>query len=185
MNPDGSNQKQITNSEGGPPIFISADSEWLYYHQSLSAKLWRVSLKSGEEQLVLDKAKSYYAISPDGLKVAFSERQGDERILTIASLADGQITKTFHLADKKLRLLNIVWMPDGKSLLYVTDNLENDDDGLWRQFLDEETPRQIITLKDGENIAENFSVSVSPDGKTIAFVQGKWLHDAVLLKGLK
>lgn len=184
MNSDGSNQTQITKKDGGPPIFVSADGEWVYYVQSISAKLWRVSLKNNEEQLVLDKAKGFFGISPDGLQVAFSENQGDERNLTIANLADGQIKKTFHLADNKLRLKNIVWMPDGKSLLYVTDNQENDNDILWRQFLDGADPHQITALNN-ENKTEKFSVSISPDSKTIAIVQGKWLHDVVLIKGLK
>ncbi|NJM52501.1 MAG: hypothetical protein HC846_03350 [Blastocatellia bacterium] len=45
-------------------------------------------------------------ISPDGLLVAFSEKQGDERILTIASMTDGHV-KTFRTAIKKNLLLNV------------------------------------------------------------------------------
>jgi Tol biopolymer transport system component len=183
MNADGSNQTQITQKEGGEPIFASPDGEWVYYHPSLSLKLWRVSTKGGEEQLVLDKAKFRFAISPDGLQVAFSEKQGEERVLTVASLA-GQTVKTFQLANSKSLLPNIIWMPDGKSLAYVSTNHGYEENVLWLQALDGTAPRQIADLGDGE-LNSNFGLSVSPDGKTFAVAQGRWLHDAVLLKGLR
>jgi Tol biopolymer transport system component len=184
MNTDGSNQTQMTQTNGGAPVFVSPDGEWVYYRHSLTSVLWRISLKSGEQQLVLNKEKPRFAFSPDGKQVAFSEKQGDERILTIVSLADGQTLKTFHLADKKLILMHIVWMPDAKNLAYITANPGFVNKVLWLQPLDEETPHQIRVLGD-EEITDGYGLSVSPDGKTFAVVQGSWLHDAVLLKGLR
>lgn len=184
MNPDGSNQKQITQKEGGFPLFVSPDGEWVYYHHGITRTLWRVSLKDGGEQLILNKAKNNFAISPDGLQVAFAERQGAERILTVASLTDGKTVKTFHLANKKDLVPEIVWMSDGKNLAYISANIEYENNILWLQPLAEEKPRQIATLDD-EEMNEILSLAVSPDGKTFAIVQGGWLHDAVLIKGLK
>ena len=184
MNADGSLQTQITQKEGGKPIFVSPDGEWVYYHPSLSLKLWRASTKGGDEQLVLDRAKFCFAISPDGSQVAFSEKQGDERILIVASLADGQTVKIFHLANPKSLLSNIVWLPDGKSLGYVSTNHDYEDNALWLQTLDGKTPLRIADLGDGEAIL-NSGLAVSPDGKSFAVAQGRWLHDAVLLKGLR
>jgi Tol biopolymer transport system component/DNA-binding winged helix-turn-helix (wHTH) protein len=182
MNPDGTNQTQITQEVGGYPLSVSPDGEWVYYLHGINRTLWRVSAKGGTEELVLNKAKPFFAISPDGSQAAFSERQGDQRVLTIASLADGQIVKTFNLAEKKTNLLSIVWMPDGKNLLYVSSNLYYENNILWKQSLDEEKPRQIATLGDDELRG---GLSVSADGKSFTVVQGKWLHDAVLLKGLR
>jgi Tol biopolymer transport system component/DNA-binding winged helix-turn-helix (wHTH) protein len=184
MNPDGSNQTQITRKEGGEPIFVSPDGEWIYYHPSLNHKLWRVSTRSGEEQLVLDKVKFCFAISPDGLQVAFSEKQGEERVLAIASLADGQTLKTFRLANPNALLPTIVWLPDGKSLGYVSTSHGYEDNALWLQTLDGKPPRQIADIADGET-TPNFGLAVSPDGKSFALAQGRWLHDAVLIKGLR
>jgi hypothetical protein len=28
-------------------------------------------------------------------------------------------------------------------------------------------------------------LAVSPDGRTFAFIRGKWIHDAILIEGLK
>ena len=184
MNTDGSGQEQITQTDGGAPVFVSPDGEWVYYRHILTNALWRISIRTGEQQLVLNKAKPRFAFSPDGKQVAFSEIQGDERILTIVSPADGQIVKTFRLADKKLILMHIVWMPDGKSLAYITADPGFVNKILWLQPLDEETPRQIRALGD-EEICHGYGLAVAPDGKTLAVVQGGWLHDAVLLKGLR
>ncbi len=183
MKTDGSNQTQVTQKEGGFPLLVSPDGEWIYYHHGINRTLWRVSPKSGEEQLILNKTKARFAISPDGTQVAYSERQGEERILTIASLADGQPVKTFHLTDKKTLLVDFIWMPDGKSLAYFSATPEYKNFVLWMQSLDETIPRQITALGDRE--PSGYALAISPDGKTFAVVQGEWLHDAVLLKGLK
>lgn len=184
MNTDGSNQTQITETDGGAPVFVSPDGEWVYYRHILTSLLWRISMKSGERQLVLNKEKPRFAFSPDGSQVAFSEKQGDERILTVVSLPDGQTVKTFRLADRKLILMHIVWMPDGKNLAYITANPGFVNKVLWLHPLDKETPRQIRVLGD-EEITEGYGLAVSPDGKSFALVQGGWRHDAVLLKGLR
>jgi Tol biopolymer transport system component/DNA-binding winged helix-turn-helix (wHTH) protein len=183
MNTDGSNQKQITQKDGGSPFFVSPDGEWVYYRQSLTSKLGRVSTKTGEEQLVIDKPRGYFAVSPDGAQVAFSERQGDERYLTVAALADGQSVKAFRLADPKALLLNIVWMPDRRNLAYVSADRELGNNILWLQSLDGGAPQQIAALGDEE--IGGFGLAVSPDGKTFTIAQGRWLHDAVLFKGLR
>jgi DNA-binding winged helix-turn-helix (wHTH) protein/Tol biopolymer transport system component len=184
MNTDGSNQTQLTQTDGGAPVFAAPDGEWVYYRHSLTSVLWRISMKSGEQQRVLNKAKPRFAFSPDGKQVAFAERQGEERILTIVSLSDGRIVKTFRLADSKLILMHIVWMPDEKNLAYITANPGFVNKVLWLQPLDQETPRQLRVLGD-EEITDGYGLSVSPDGKTLAVIQGGWVHDAILLKGLK
>lgn len=184
MNPDGSNQTQITQTDGGAPVSVSPDGEWVYYRHNLTGVLWRISPKNKEPQIVLNKEKPRFAFSPDGKLIAFSERQGNERFLTIVSLADGQTVKTFGLAEKKLILMHIVWMPDGKSLAYITANPNFVNKVLWIQPLNGELPRQIRVLGD-EEITVGYGLSVSPDGKTFAVIQGSWLHDAVLLKGLR
>ena len=182
MSPDGAEQTQVTTEVGGYPQGVSPDGEWIYYLHGINRTLWRVSANGGTEQMVLNKAKSFYAISPDGTRAAFSETQGDRRVLAIASLADGQIIKTFNLAGEKTYLRSVVWQPDGKSLLYVTSNTFHEEVTLWRQALDAETPVQLANL--GNDELRNV-LSVSPDGKAFTIVQGKWTHDAVLLHGLK
>lgn len=183
MNTDGSNQTQITRQEGGFPITVSPDGEWIYYHHGINRTLWRVSVKTGEEQLVLNKTATRFAVSRDGSQIVYPELQGDDRVLTVASLADGQTLKTFRLADAKSLVTEVVWMPDGKNLAYVTSNRSYENYVFWLQPLDGGAPRQIAFLGDEET--SGTALSVSPDGKMFSVVQGRWLHDAVLLKGLR
>jgi Tol biopolymer transport system component len=80
--------------------------------------------------------------------------------------------------------MHIVWMPDGKNLAYITANPDLVNKVLWLQPLDQESPQQVRALGD-EEITAGYGLAVSPDGKTFAVIQGGWLHDAVLLKGLR
>ncbi|MEP7037233.1 MAG: winged helix-turn-helix domain-containing protein [Acidobacteriota bacterium] len=184
MNIDGSSQKQITDKEGGYPIFVAPNGNWLYYQHGLDRTLWRVSLKDDQEQLVFNERADRFAFSPDGLNFAFAEKQGEENILRIASLADGQPIKTFRLEDNKAEFPELAWMPDGKSIIYISANNELQKNILWLQPLDGKTPRQIAASGAGET-SETISLAIAPDGKSFAFVQGGWKHDAILLKGLK
>lgn len=184
MNKDGSGQTQVTQKEGGFPIGASDDGEWIYYHHGMTRTLWRVSSKTGNEESVLDKSKNRFAVSPDGKQVAYCERNGDERSLIVASLSDGKILKSFLITDKKLRVPEIVWLASGKSFAYLTSNTEANDNILWIQSLDKATPHRVTALIN-EKTMESLSLSAAPDGKTFAVVQGNWLHDAVLLKGLR
>lgn len=181
MSADGSNQTQITKRDGGFPIFASPDGRWVYYHHGISRTLWRVATGGGEEQSVIDKAKYRFAISPDGSQVAFAEKQNAGKVITIASLADGQTIKTVKLADPKLKTLEIAWLPDGKNFLLVLADGEYENNALWIQPFDGAPPQKIARLGD-ETVN---SLALAPDGKSFAVVQGGWQHDAVLLKGLK
>jgi hypothetical protein len=65
--------------------------------------------------------------------------------------------------------------------LSIDQNFENVI--LWKQPLNEKTPRQIAAL--GNYAVSGYNLPVTPDGKTFAAVQQEISHDAVLLKGLR
>jgi hypothetical protein len=52
---------------------------------------------------------------------------------------------------------------------------------LWQQPLDGAAARIIADL--GSDEIDD--LAVSPDGRTFAFIRGKWIHDAILIEGLK
>ncbi|HEY0462271.1 MAG TPA: winged helix-turn-helix domain-containing protein [Pyrinomonadaceae bacterium] len=193
MKPDGTEQTQITHEAGGFPLSVTKIGEWLYYLHGVDRTLWRVSLSTGEEQLVLNRQNwlgfgsvqnwSGFGVSPDGSLAAYPDKQGDENILAVAQIPGGQTLKTFHLPDKKSVLQQIGWTPDGSSLLYLSTDQKFENVILWKQPLDETTPRQIVAL--GKNAVSGYNLPVSPDGKTLAAVQQEILSDVVLLKGLK
>ena len=184
MNADGSNQVQITKTEGGYPLFVSPDGKWLYYLSGRQRTLWRVSTDSGQEQSIFNKRNHHFAFSPDGSGIAFAEKQGEENVLIIVSLADGQMVKTFKPAEGKAKLVELEWSHDGKFLAYILVKSEFENNILWFQPIDGEMPHRIADLGN-EKIFEMSGFALSPDGKSFAVAQGGWKHDAVLLKGLK
>jgi len=184
MNSDGSDPSQLTSGHGGFPLFVSLDNEWVYYQHGTDRTLWRVSTKNGEEKQVLNKPSNYFAISPNGAQVAYLQKQGDQRLVTIASLSDGQPTATFSLVDRRSQLCNIVWMPDGKDLAYITTDAETGNNVLWKQSLGPAAPRQIATIGN-DVISGALSLAVSPDEKTLAVIDGGWRYDTVLIHGLR
>ena len=184
MNSDGSDPSQLTFGHGGFPLFVSLDNEWVYYQHGTDRTLWRVSTKNGEEQQVLNKPSKYFAFSPNGAQVAYLQKQGDQRLVTIASLSDGQPTATFSLVDRRSQLCNIVWMPDGEDLAYITTDAETGNNVLWKQSLGPAAPRQIATIGN-DVISGALSLAVSPDEKTLAVIDGGWRYDTVLIHGLR
>lgn len=183
MSSDGSDQRQITYTDGGFPLFVSRDDEWVYYQHGISRTLWRVSLKNGEEQQVLNEPSDYFAVSPDGSEVAYLRKQGGQSLLTLALLGGGQTIKSFPLADGRSQMCNIAWMPDGKNLAYIANDPESGSNILWEQQLDETAPHQIATIGN-DVISGALSLAVSPDQRTLAVIGGRWRFDAVLIRGL-
>ncbi len=181
MNADGSDQTQITKNAGGFSLSVSPDGNRVFYQHGKNRTLWSVSTKDGAEVSVLEKEKYHFALSPDGLYTAYSEKQGEERILMIVSLADKKTAKTFPTPVSKSRILEIAFLPDRKSIAYTLSSDNGENNTLWFQPLDGGTAQKIADLG-GEEIS---SLAFAPDGKSFTVVEGSWIHDAVLLKGLK
>lgn len=181
MDADGSDQEQITSKAGGSPLFISPDGKWLYYHHGADRTLWRVSTVGGNtEELVYDRRAIFYAVSPDGRYIAYSERTGKERLISIASLPDGQIVSTFRTIFNESSGNDLVWTPDGKGVIYVSLETTTNN-AIMLHSTDNQTETKIADMgADGIN-----SVAVAPDGNGFAIVQGGWKHDAVLITGLR
>jgi Tol biopolymer transport system component len=182
MNVDGSDQIQITRTEGGYPRFASTDGKWIYFESGLHQTLWRVSTDGGAETQVSEEKVSEPAFSPDGNFVAyfFRVKESDNRIkIAVMSVEKRKVLKTFGLADEKSNPVKIAWARDNKSLNYITAN--GPKNSLWSQSLDNDNLRLIGDL--GNEEIEDFALA--PDGSNFAFIRGRWIHDAVLIEGLK
>lgn len=178
MNADGSNQIQITKTEGGYPRLVTADGKWILYHSGKTERLWKVSTETGEEIQLSEKFLMKAKVSPDGQLVAYFFRDKLFKI-GIIQISDEKIIKTMDYGDGKSRILVLAWQPDSRTLNFVLDN--DDKATLWQQAINEDSPHRVADLG-GEDIE---SFSVAPDGRSFAFTRGSWLHDAVLISGLK
>lgn len=178
MNADGTNQIQLTAKESGYSVFVTPDGKWLYYESGLSQTLWKVSTEGGEEIQVSENRMPKAAFSPDGNLVAYFFRDKELKI-AVMSLADKKQIKVLNYGDGKSHAVNIAWSNDNRTINFVTN--ADSKNILWQQSLDEDQPRFVADL--GDEKINDFALS--PDGNGFAFVRGKWMHDAVLIDGLK
>lgn len=183
MNSDGSNQIQITKSEGGYPKFVTPDGKTVYFESCLHRDLWRVSADgSGTESQFLDGPIRIPAFSPDGSMVAYYFYPDEKRKLTkiaLLSVESRRIIKTFSLPDEFSHSVRIAWAADNRNFYYIAPH--GPTNYLWRQSIDTDQP--VLAGDLGPEEFEDFTVS--PDGKEIGFIRGRWIHDAVLIDGLK
>ncbi|HMQ04219.1 MAG TPA: winged helix-turn-helix domain-containing protein [Pyrinomonadaceae bacterium] len=184
MNMDGSGQVQITKGGGGGPAFISSDGNTVFYQHAFHGNLWSASLDSGEERIVLDQSWRRMGFSPDGSMVAMVDDRSPERALEVVSLKGNGAPSRFALLPGRPRTLDIAWMPDGRSILYLLADSDYSKGAVFRQQLNASAPELLLDLKD-EEVSEIAGIAVMPDGRSLVVVLGGWRHDAVLLKGLK
>jgi Tol biopolymer transport system component/DNA-binding winged helix-turn-helix (wHTH) protein len=180
MNADGSDQIQITRGEGGYPEMVTPDGNYVYYQSGLHQTLWQVALGSGQETQLWDQSVSAPAFSPDGKQVAFCFRDTDKLLkIAIVAIEDRRILKRFALNQDYTDVLKMVWARDSHSLFYVA--VSSSGKYLREQSLDESASRLVADL--GRDEIED--LALSPDGRTIGFTRGKWIHAALLVEGLK
>ena len=181
MNADGSDQVQITSREGGHPTYVTADGRLVYFQSPLHRTLWRVATTGGDETEVSKVKISYPAFSNDGKLVAYFFRDETNRLkIGVMGLDTGAVIKTFNLTNASHRQGRIAWLPDNKSFYYVT--FIGSENRLWLQsFPGTNAPQPVANLGDDE-IAE---LALSPADGSLVFVRGRFLHQAVLIEGLK
>jgi tricorn protease len=181
MNSDGGNQVQITRTEGGYPRFVTSDGKWVYFESGLHETLWRVASDGNAEFQVSEKPALRATFSPDGKLAAylFRAKPGDKTFIGVMSLENASLLKSFPVEETATAVTAIVWAKDDKSFDYVTTGPSKT--SLWHESLAGNTPRLIAELGSDE-ISD---IAVSPDGADLVFIRGKWIHDAVLIEGLK
>ena len=182
MNVDGTNQVQLTNREGGQPVFVTPDGKWVYFESGLHQTLWRVSTEGGNETEVSKGNIRNPAFSRDGTFVAYFFRDDKDNRLKIAvmSLETRTVSRTFALPETTYYKGSIAWKGDNRSFYYVTIN--GSQNSLWLQSLDNNNPPQLIGNLGSDEIPH---FALSSDDNTFAFIRGKYIHDAVLIEGLK
>jgi Tol biopolymer transport system component/DNA-binding winged helix-turn-helix (wHTH) protein len=181
MNSDGGNQVQLTRTEGGYPRFVTSDGKWVYFESGLHETIWQVASDGSAEFQVSQKPAVRATFSPDGKLAAYLFRAelSDKVFIGVMSVPDGSLLKSFPVADTATSVTAMVWAKDNKSFDYVTTGPSKT--SLWHLSLAGNVPRLVAELGNDE-IQD---IAMSPDGNDLAFIRGKWIHDAVLIEGLK
>ena len=182
MNGDGTNQVQLTKQEGGYPAFVTPDGKWIYFESGLHQTLWRVSTEGGDETELSKRNIRSPAFSRDGTFVAYFFRdETDNRLKIGVMLVETRtVSRIFALPDNTHYRGSVAWKNDNRSFYYVTIN--GSQNSLWLQSLDNNNPPQLVGNLGNDEIPH---FALSPDENTFAFVRGKYIHDAVLIEGLK
>jgi Tol biopolymer transport system component len=135
----------------------------------------RVSIEGGEPVQVTTKDSYHPCVSPDGKLLAYSyETQGATPFkIAILKLEDGTLVKSFDVPRFASFNSGVRWGPDGKSLIY-----RDRGKGAWRQDLSGGQAQRLGGIPDDDIIRFEWS----RDGKQFAFVRGRTMSDAVLLR---
>lgn len=176
MNSDGSGPLQVTQKTGGGACGVTPDGKWLYFTRL--RKLYKVPTDGGDEIPVSDVRVLRAACSPDGNLAAYFFMENGFKI-GVLNTTDGRIEKVLNYGDAKTLPQRIAWSPDSRTLNFIINS--GGTHTLWQQSLTEAAPRMIANLE-GDEIRD---LAIMPDGKSFAFVRGKWINDAVLITGLK
>jgi Tol biopolymer transport system component len=183
MDLDGSNAKQLTNSND---IFISemdvsSDGKWVIYGRSIGGygELWKVPMQGGEP-VRLTHQPAYFSrlsISPDAKTVAYTYR--DVRVNPPRGIAVVPLE-----GEPKVTLLDVPadcvrWTGDSRSLLY--SSAQGGVSNIWERPIAGGATKQLTHFT-----SETISVfDVSKDGKQLAIQRGSSNSHVVLIHDVK
>ncbi|MGB6250059.1 MAG: protein kinase [Terriglobales bacterium] len=197
-NADGSNPKQLTNRVFDQYPVCSADSKWVYYHDSEGPHFaMRVPLDGGQpEPVPASDVHGMYgmgaeAISPDGKWLIFNAEttvlespQSAANKLALVNLDDtSQSSPRLLQPDPRIAgaggtgfANSMTFTPDGNSVAYIIR--DQGVDNIFVQPLDGSPGRQITNFT-SEHIVQ---FQWSPDGKTLAVARAHDTSDVVLVR---
>ena len=171
----GAAAKQLTRFTDGRMLWpsISHDGKWIVFEREFG--IWKFDVSKGTatpiqlsrrglpavpavQNLALTNQFQDLALSPDGKKVAFSVRG---EIFAASANEGGPATRVTRTTAGESQ---IVWTPDSKKIVYVSDR-----EGASHIYLYDFTGNVEKQLTRGG--ANEYSPSVSPDGKTLTFIR--------------
>jgi serine/threonine protein kinase len=180
-NADGSSPVKLTDGKDDEYPVCSPDQKWVYYLDTFG-HISRVPLDgSSKTEAIIGMPQDYgnggaLSISPDGKSLATFVQKLNEQKIAVFGLGSSSPPR---MLDASHTGKNLQFTPDGKSLAYA--RRENGVDNVWVQPLDGSAGHPITNFK-SEQI---WSFSLSPDGKSLAILRGRWDSDVVLLRESK
>jgi Tol biopolymer transport system component len=181
---DGSNPLRLTDGKLDFYPVCSPRDEWVYYINWDDKKIYRVPLGgSGKAEAVVATPQDFLGglgVSPDGKTLVAAVHKTEEpgvavkiALFEIGSQSQPRLLDAAHCSGE------VQFTPDGKSVAYAIR--ENGVDNVWVQPLDDSAGHAITDFH-SEQI---WSMSFSPDGKSLAVLRGHYDSDVVLLQEAK
>lgn len=166
---DGSNEKEITNGEGGDDLFpsFSPSGKHIAFERfdtkTVKAAIYIVDLKDGKASKITDEDSdnSLPAFSPDGKKIVFvSKTDKGWKICTMD--IDGKNKK--QLLDDDGEERSPSFSPDGKKIIFASTR----EDDKYKIYIAELDGKKITKLTEGDD--HYHSPVFRGDGKKIVFM---------------
>ena len=181
MDADGRNARRLTpdNARGWEPRF-APDGQSIYFLMERENRsfLARVSVGGGEPLVIADDVNTdcYFDISPDGKRIAYSIRDGDQkRTRVVVRAMDSDSPKSYFEIEPAYFLR---WTPDGQSLAYAQYPQDKKlGEALWLQPLRGGSPQQVLDVTPDLL----YWAAWSRDGKELALSHGRFVRDIVLV----
>ncbi len=180
MKVDGTEQTQLTETNGGAPIAFSGDGQWIYYIESTSRVIWKVNTAGGGEVPLIDKKLGYdCALSPNTETLAcFARDQKTRKIeIRLFNSTDGVEKRRIPIPETENIPYSIRFSHDGTGVTYSSESFSGQIT-VWRQSIDDSSEAVKIRVLGGTSVLDS---EISPDGKILSFIQGRWKHDLTLL----
>ncbi len=188
VNTDGSGLMQLTFGEEtyASDSTVSPDGTTVVYMHfayrgsgsAADYSLNRMSASGGPSEPVPgapDKAIiPHYSPAGDAISLIDSSRTPAK--LCTLSMVD-KSSRCFEMMPGALLSVGGVWSPDGKSLVYITE--DGKASNVWRQPVDGGPPVRITNFTSGRI----YRAAYSPDGKRLYMARGYAVNDALLVKG--
>lgn len=176
MSADGHDQVALTEipNEVVHPAF-SPDGRRIYFSVSDAGQchIWQIPSEGGAPSQVLDADVYRWAISPDGLSVAYSSFDARKRaVQTHLRRLDNAEEAVYDVAPETW----MEWSADGRSLFYNTSN--DGSQNIWRLTFDDRKQEPVTSFND----QQIFRFASSRDGRTLACIRHNTKYDALLLR---
>ena len=172
---DGSRPVQLTDGGYDLVSAFSPDGKWVIYESTASSDIRRVSIDGGEPVRLIEGRLFSPSLSPKDGTIAGRYRKDLNSPWTLALFSPngGTPIKSFEIAPGNL--ISSAWTPDGRSIIYMINSVETS--SLWSQSIEGGPPKLLADF----GAQQVFSLSLSPDKKTLAYSRGSFVRNVVLI----
>ena len=160
----------------------SPDGRRLYYH-TRNGMVHERDVASGATRVITGTDASNggtgfgpISVSPDGRLIAASRADASGTAVVVLPVGGGEPRTLFHVDRLASILKDLVWTPDGRSVLALKVAGLNDQAGneLWRLPIDGASPRKLDIDVSRVVTGGQGRIRLHPDGKQLTYVSGHY-----------
>jgi Tol biopolymer transport system component len=179
--PDGRDPHQLTRGDPAGSVVFSSDGRFVYYWTPSHSRIWRIPASGGDSQQVGAIETSWWPsdLSRNGRWLMARGGPTLAPNVLLFPLAGGA-PRIFDVLHNSTRVLER-FHPSSRAFTFCEWSQETGVVNLWMQDIDGGPPRQITAFDRGDIYAFDWS----PDGKSLAVLQGNPAIDVVMVRNFR